>query len=428
MNPDRSHSGLIPITLPPIDPLLASGVHQVPPTSTTQLPALACRMADMPPSAVREILKIAERPDILSFAGGLPAPELFPVEAIAEAHAEVLRDAGGKALQYSTTEGFGPLRTWIANHLSQRGIPARPDELLITSGSQQGIDLVARVFLDPGDVILVENPTYLAAIQAFAAYQVRLVTMPSDDHGILVDEVADLIAAHRPKLIYLVPSFQNPRSTTLPQSRRAAIAELAARKGVAIIEDDPYGELSFDGVPPRPIAAAGEGNVFYLGTFSKTLAPGLRIGWLWGDAAIVRKATICKQAADLHTATLSQRATVALLDRFDYHAHVAKIREVYHERCQTMLTALTEHLPEGCRWAVPTGGMFVWLQLPAELDAEQLFPLAIARKLAFVPGVAFFVENHRRDFVRLNFSNQPPLSIVEGMRRFGEVIAAGLAG
>ena len=423
MNSDRSYSGLHPITIPPLDPALPT---QAPPPSP-RLPRLALRMADMPASAVREILKVAERPDILSFAGGLPAPELFPVEAIAEAHAEVLRDAGGKALQYSTTEGFGPLRTWIAEHLGKRGIPARPDELLITNGSQQGIDLVARVFLDPGDVILVENPTYLAAIQAFAAYQIRLVTMPGDEHGVIVDEVADLIAAHRPKLIYVVSSFQNPRGTTLPQSRRIALAELAARHGVAILEDDPYGELSFAGPPPRPIAAAGQDNVFYVSTFSKTLAPGLRIGWLWGDASIMRKATICKQAADLHTATLSQRATVALLDRFDYAAHVARICAVYRERCQTMLAALAAHLPDGCRWIAPTGGMFVWLQLPGGLDAETLFPGAIARKVAFVPGVAFFVEDHRRDFVRLNFSNQPPAQIIEGMRRFGEVVAEGLA-
>jgi 2-aminoadipate transaminase len=409
-----------------MDPLLAGAAPA--PSPSPHLPRLALRMADMPPSAVREILKIAERPDILSFAGGLPAPELFPVEAIAEAHAEVLRDAGSKALQYSTTEGFAPLRGWIADHLRRRGIAARADEILITSGSQQGIDLVARVFLDPGDVVLVDNPTYLAAIQSFAAYQVRLVTVPSDDDGMIVDEVADLIAAHRPKLIYLVSSFQNPRGTTLPQDRRARLAEIASRGGVAILEDDPYGELSFAGAPPRPMAATGHGNVFYLGTFSKTLAPGLRIGWLWGDAAIVRKATICKQAADLHTATLSQRATAALLDRFDYAGHVAKICEVYRERCQTMLGALRDHLPYGCRWVAPTGGMFVWLQLPSELDAESLFPAAIARKVAFVPGAAFFVEHHRRDFVRLNFSNQPPASIVEGMRRFGEVVSAALAG
>ena len=423
MNSDRSFSGLIPIAIPPLDPAVPSATPAAP---APRLPRLACRMADMPPSAVREILKVAERPDILSFAGGLPAPELFPVAAIAEAHADVLRDDGGKALQYSTTEGFGPLRSWIAAHLRGRGIPARPEELLITSGSQQGIDLVSRVFLDPGDVVLVDNPTYLAAIQSFAAYQVRLVTVPSDEHGMMPDEIADLIAAHRPKLIYLVSSFQNPRGTTMPQARRAEIAEIAARSSVAIIEDDPYGELSFTGPPPRPVAAAGTGNVLYLGTFSKTLAPGLRIGWLWGDAGIVRKATICKQAADLHTATLAQRATAHLLERFDYAGHVAKICEVYRERCHTMLGALSEYLPDGCRWVAPDGGMFVWLQLPAQLDAETLFPAAIARKVAFVPGAAFFVENHRRDFVRLNFSNQPPLSIVEGMRRFGEVIAAAL--
>jgi len=392
------------------------------------LPPLATRMAAMPVSAVREILKVAERPDVLSFAGGLPAPELFPVAAIAEAIAEVLRDSGGAALQYSTTEGYGPLREWIAEHLRGRGIPARPDELLIMNGSQQGIDLVARILLDPGDVVLVENPTYLAAIQAFAAYQVRLVAVPSDDGGMQVDEVAALIAAHKPKLIYLVPSFQNPKGTTLSTARREALAAIAAAHRVAILEDDPYGALSFAGPQPRPIAAAaaaaGHNNVLYLSTFSKTLAPGLRLGWLWGHPALVRKATIAKQAADLHTATLAQRATVALLGRFDYAGHVAKLCEVYSARCQTMLTALAEHTPIGTRWVTPTGGMFVWLQLPAGHDADALLPLAIERKVAFVPGSAFYIDAIRRDVIRLNFSNQPPSAIVEGMRRLGGVIAA----
>ena len=422
MNSDRSYSGLHPITIPPLDPLLPSSA----PTPSPRLPRLACRMADMPPSAVREILKVAERPDILSFAGGLPAPELFPIDAIAEAHAEVLRDQGKSALQYSTTEGFAPLRDWIAGHLRTRGIPARPEELLITSGSQQGIDLVSRVFLDPGDVVLVESPTYLAAIQAFAAYQVRLVAVPSDDQGMQVEHLPQLIATHQPKLIYLVPSFQNPKGTTLPPARRAQLNAIAAEHRVAILEDDPYGELSFDGPPPRPVAADSQGNVLYVGTFSKTLAPGLRIGWLWGDAAIVRKATIAKQAADLHTATLAQRATANLLGRLDYGTHVAKICEVYRQRCQTMLGALSTHMPEGCRWVAPAGGMFVWLQLPVGIDADALLPKAIERKVAFVPGSAFFVEHIRKDFVRLNFSNQPPLSIVEGMRRFGEVVSDAL--
>ena len=424
MTADRQHADPGSTSASLLDPAAdGPGPHEL----AARLPALAGRMAGVPPSAVREILKVAERPDILSFAGGLPAPELFPVEAIAAAHAQVLRDAGGSALQYSTTEGFGPLRAWIAEHLQHRGIAARADQLLITSGSQQGLDLVARVFLDPGDVVLVESPTYLAAIQMFAAYQVRLVPVPSDDDGMQVERLEALITAHRPKLIYLVPSFQNPQGTTLPQARRARLVEIAAAHRVAVLEDDPYGELAFTGPPPRPIAAASPGNVLYLGTFSKTLAPGLRIGWLWGDAAVVRKATIAKQAADLHTATLAQHATATLLATFDYAGHVARICEVYAERCQTMLGALTDHLPAGCRWVAPTGGMFVWLQLPAGLDAGALFAAAIARKVAFGPGNAFFVGEARHDFVRLNFSNQPPLSIVEGMRRFGQVVAAAIA-
>jgi len=422
MNPD-SVPARRTSTAPPFDAVLPVA-HQ--PAPGPRLPALAQRMADMPPSAVREILKVAERPDILSFAGGLPAPELFPVEAIAAAHAEVLGKHGGSALQYSTTEGYGPLRDWIAHHLHGRGIAARPEELLVTSGSQQGIDLVARVFLDPGDVVLVESPTYLAAIQAFRAYQVRLVAVPSDDHGMQVEALPALIAAHKPKLIYLVPSFQNPKGTTLPPARRAQLVSIAAEHRVAVLEDDPYGELAFTGKPPRPIAADGQGNVLYVSTFSKTLAPGLRIGWLWGDAAVVRKATIAKQAADLHTATLAQQAAATLLASFDYHAHVSKIREVYGQRCETLLGALADHLPAGCRWVAPTGGMFVWLQLPAGLNADTLLPAAIARKVAFVPGSAFFVDDIRHDFVRLNFSNQPPASIIEGMRRFGEVISDAL--
>ncbi|HEU4733282.1 MAG TPA: PLP-dependent aminotransferase family protein [Kofleriaceae bacterium] len=419
MNPDRSISGIHAI-LPYAEPIVSSAPAPIP---APRLPPLATRMASMPASAVREILKVAERPDILSFAGGLPAPELFPVDAIAAAHADVLAHNGPAALQYSTTEGFGPLREWIAAHLQKRGIPARTDELLITSGSQQGIDLVARVFLDPGDVVFVESPTYLAAIQAFAAYQVRLVAVPSDDDGLQIEGLAELMAAHQPKLLYLVPSFQNPKGTTMPPERRAQLVALAAEHRVAVLEDDPYGELSFAGPPPRPIAAASPGNVLYLGTFSKTLAPGLRIGWLWGDAAIVRKATICKQAADLHTATLAQRATSKLLESFDYAGHVARICATYGERCRTMLDALAQHT-SGCRWVTPTGGMFVWFQLPPGTDADALFPTAIARKVAFVPGSAFFAGEVRRDFIRLNFSNQPPISIVEGMRRLGQVVAA----
>lgn len=389
-------------------------------------PRLARRMEHMQPSAVREILKVAERPDVLSFAGGLPAPELFPVEEIAAAHAEVLASDGAFALQYSTTEGYGPLREWIAAHLGQRGMAVRPSEVLITSGSQQGIDLVARILLDPGDVVLVENPTYLAALQAFAAYEVKLVPVPSDDDGMQVEHLEELIAAHRPKLIYLVSNFQNPKGTSLSLPRRQLLADLANRHGVAVLEDDPYGELIFSGERLPAVAALGGSNVLHISTFSKTLAPGLRIGWLSGDEALVRKATIVKQAADLHTATLSQRAASVLLRDFDLEAHMRRLRSVYGARCATMLAALRTYMPAGTTWIEPTGGMFVWMQLPGGLDAEALFAQALAKQVAFVPGSAFFVDDIRTDFVRLNFSNRPPELIKEGMRRLGEVVHAAV--
>jgi 2-aminoadipate transaminase len=388
---------------------------------------LASRMEQMQPSAVREILKVAERPEVLSFAGGLPAPELFPTEAIAAAHAEVLASAGGAALQYSTTEGYGPLREWIAQHLRGCRMAVEPSQVLITSGSQQGIDLVARILLDPGDVVLVENPTYLAAVQAFAAYQAKLVPVPSDDDGMQVELLEQLIAEHNPKLIYLVSNFQNPKGTSLSMPRRRQLAALADRHGVAVLEDDPYGELIFRGERLPAVASLGGSNVLHISTFSKTLAPGLRIGWLSGDEALVRKATIVKQAADLHTATLSQRATYTLLRDFDLGAHLATLRAVYGQRCATMLAALRAEMPAGTTWVEPGGGMFVWMRLPRGLDAEALFPLALAKHVAFVPGTAFFVGEAPRDFLRLNFSNRPPELIVEGMRRLGEVVHAAVA-
>jgi 2-aminoadipate transaminase len=390
-------------------------------------PRFARRMEQMQPSAVREILKVAERPEVLSFAGGLPAPELFPVEAIAAAHAEVLATDGAYALQYSTTEGYAPLREWISAHLGRQGIVAKPSEVLITNGSQQGIDLVAKILLDPGDVVLVENPTYLAALQAFAAYEAKLVPVPSDDDGMQVEHLEELIARHRPKLIYLVSNFQNPKGTSLSLVRRQHLAAVADRFGVAVLEDDPYGELIFRGDRLPAVAAMGSSNVLHISTFSKTLAPGLRIGWLSGDEALVRKATIVKQAADLHTATLSQRATVALLRDFDLDAHLSKLRTVYGERCDTMLRALRTYMPQGTSWVEPRGGMFVWMQLPNGLDAEALFVAALAKQVAFVPGSAFFVDDIRRDFVRLNFSNRPPELIQEGMRRLGEVVHAAIS-
>ena len=349
--------------------------------------ALARRMSRMPPSAVREILKVAEQPDVLSFAGGLPAPELFPLEAIAEAHATVLAREGAQALQYSTTEGFGPLREWVAARLRGRGVRCTADEVLITNGAQQGIDLAGRIFVDPGDAVAVESPSYLAALQTFSGLEARFVALPSDDQGLDVDALEERLAAEPVKLIYVVPEFHNPKGTTLSLERRHRLVELAAAHRVPIVEDDPYGELRFRGEFLPPLAALDEeGLVVHLGTFSKTLAPGLRLGWLVGPKPLVRAATIAKQASDLHTATLAQRAAAALLETFDYEAHLGRIRATYASRCEAMLTALERHLPAGTTWTRPDGGLFVWAQLPLGLSSTVLFEDAVRAKVAFVPG------------------------------------------
>jgi 2-aminoadipate transaminase len=384
---------------------------------------LARRMSRMPPSAVREILKVAEQPDVLSFAGGLPAPELFPVEAIAEAHAEVLARDGRAALQYSTTEGYGPLREWVVARLARRGIRVTTDQVLITNGSQQGIDLVGRVLLDPGDAVAVENPSYLAALQTFAGCEASFLPIASDDEGMDVAALERAIVERMPKLIYVVAEFANPKGTTLSYERRLRLVRLAQKHRIPILEDDPYGELRFRGVAPPPLAALDDaGVVVHLGTFSKTLAPGLRLGWLVGPKELVRAVTIAKQAADLHTATLAQRATAALLARFDYDAHLTRLRAVYGERCLTMLSALERHFPHGTRWTQPDGGLFIWTELPAGLSADEIFAHALREKVAFVPGSAFYADAPRCEMMRLNYSNRPADMIEEGMARLGRVV------
>lgn len=392
---------------------------------TVSLP-LASRMSRMKTSAVREILKIAERPEILSFAGGLPAPELFPVEAIAQAHAEVFAHEGPQAMQYSTTEGYGPLREWICGHLAQRGMAATVDQVIITAGSQQGIDLVAKVMLDAGDIVVVENPSYLAALQNFDGYQARIEYVGSDHEGMRVDELEALVArVGKPKLIYIVPNFHNPKGTTLSLERRHALVRFAQKHRVLILEDNPYGELRFRGEALPSLASLDDmGVVVQLGTFSKTLAPGLRIGWAVGSKELMRSLTIVKQSTDLHTATLSQRATARLLEKFDYDAHLTRLRAVYGERCQAMLDALDAHMPEGMKWTHPDGGMFLWAELPRGVRGEDLLPRAIEQRVAFVPGTPFFAANAKAECIRLNYSNRPPELIDEGMRRLASVLAA----
>ncbi len=387
-------------------------------------PVLARRARGVAPSAVREILKVAEQPEMLSFAGGLPAPELFPVEAISRAHQTVLARDGAAALQYSTTEGFGPLREWIAGRFSSNGAPTHTDEVMITSGSQQGIDLVARVLLDPGAVVITENPSYLAALQVFQSAEARVVTVGSDEHGMRVDELEAVLAREPARLIYLVPSFQNPRGTTLPLERREALVAVAKTHGVPVLEDEPYAELRFRGDALPSLASLDDaGWVISLGTFSKTLAPGLRLGWVRSSGTLFKALVVAKQSVDLHCSSLAQRAVAELFaSGFDYEAHLGTIRASYGERCDTMLAALAREMPTGATWTRPDGGLFVWVELPAPLDASALLPRALEQKVAYVPGAPFFAESPRVGSLRLNFSNRPSPLIEEGMKRLGAVL------
>jgi 2-aminoadipate transaminase len=298
----------------------------------------ASRMSRMPVSAIREILKVTEHPEIISFAGGLPAPELFPVSAIAQAHADVFAGDGPAALQYSTTEGWLPLREWIARRMQKRGINASADRVLITTGSQQGIDLVGKVFIERGDAVVVENPCYLAALQAFSGYEAGFISIDSDDEGMRVEQLENALKNSNPKLIYIVSEFANPKGTTLSNERREKLIELSARYRVPILEDNPYSELRYTGEQTHPLAAMdNHGLVVHISTFSKTLSPGMRLGWLIASEEIFQMVVVAKQAADLHTSTIEQRAAARLLESFDYDGHVGHLCDVYGERRQAML-------------------------------------------------------------------------------------------
>ncbi|MDK9700295.1 MAG: PLP-dependent aminotransferase family protein [bacterium] len=398
------------------------------PLPTTKLtahamPELAHRMSLVKSSAVREILKVTERPEIISFAGGLPAPELFPVEAIAAAHTAVLSSDGAAALQYSTTEGYRPLREAIANRLNQQGSHTIADAILITNGSQQGIDLVAKVLLNPGDAVIVENPSYLAALQAMSAYEAEFVVVESDENGMVVEELENILLTHQPKMLYVVPNFNNPTGRTLSLERRKALVRLAQRHRFYILEDDPYGELRFRGERVPSLASLDtQGVVVSLGTFSKTFAPGLRIGWLSGPESFVRSLAVAKQSSDLHTSSLSQRVVEHLLRTFDYEGHIEKIRTSYGKRAQAMLDVLAETMPTGAKWSRPDGGMFIWVELPEDVDAEKLLAEAITQKVAFVPGNSFFANDQKRNFIRLNYSNQSETKIREGITRLAALL------
>ncbi|MFD9068591.1 aminotransferase-like domain-containing protein [Streptomyces lasiicapitis] len=388
-------------------------------------PPLAARAAAIGGSPVRDILAVTARPEVINFAGGLPAPEFFDAKGVAAAYAAVLADEPGRALQYSTTEGEPALRAAVAERYAARGLATGADDILVTTGSQQALSLLATALVEPGDTVLVENPCYLAALQVFAFAGARVVPVPSDADGVDPDALDALVAQHRPKLLYTVPTFQNPTGRTLPAARRAAVAEVAARRGLWIIEDDPYGELRFEGerVPWVASYAGAEDRTVVLGSFSKVMAPGLRLGWLRAPAALRRACAIAKQAADLHTPTVNQLAAAWYLERFDLDAHVARVAGEYRERRDAMLAGLPGALPAGSTWNRPEGGMFLWARLPVGYDATASLPGVVAQDVAYVPGAPFYGGAPEAETLRLCFVTQTPDEIAEGLRR----LRAGLA-
>lgn len=394
----------------------------------------AQRTAGMTSSAIRELLKLTADPEILSFAGGLPAPEVFPVDEIAAAAERVLRAHGAEALQYGTTEGYLPLREMLVRHMGRYGIDVTPDNVLVTSGSQQALDLVGKLFLNPGDRVLTEAPTYLGAIQAFTAYQARCLTVPVDDEGLRVDLLEDALRAG-PKFLYVLPNFQNPAGVTLSLERRRRLVELASRYGTPIVEDDPYGQLRYEGEHVAPLVkldaefhgcAHGErsfrGAVLYLGTLSKTLAPGLRLGWIVAPGEVIRRLVQMKQGTDLHTGTFVQMLAYETARDGFLDGHVRRIREVYGARRNAMLAALEREFPAGVRWTRPEGGLFLWVTLPPGVDASVVLKDALREKVAFVPGASFFPGGGGAETLRLNFSYCGPEVIAEGIRRLGGVL------
>jgi DNA-binding transcriptional MocR family regulator len=376
---------------------------------------------------VRDILELTQRDDVISFAGGLPAPELFPAELIAGAFASALGPTvAARALQYSATEGDPQLRELLAGRMALRGLPAQAGEILVTTGSQQALGLVATVLLDRGDSVLVENPSYLAAIQCFSLAAARMVPVACDDEGLDPDGLPELIERHDPKFLYLVPTFQNPTGRTLPDDRRRRLAEVAAEHGLWIVEDDPYGELRYDGEPLAPVAAypgAGDRTVS-ISSLSKVLAPGLRIGWLRAPAALAPALTIAKQAADLHTSTIDQHAARVSLQAADIDEHIGCICTEYRLRRDALLDGLAAALPPGSTFNRPAGGMFVWARLPAGWDAGRLLVSALRHDVAFVPGAPFYAVEPDPRTLRLSFTTHTPAQIVEGLARLGAATAA----
>jgi len=390
---------------------------------------LAERSRWMKSSVIRELLKFTVQPDIISFAGGLPAPEFFPVRDFEDACRHILQHDAKVALQYSPTEGYSPLKEWLAESMSKYGIWVEPENILMVNGSQQGLDLIGKLFIDPGACVITSAPTYLGALQAWDAYQATYRTVPLDDHGMCVDTLEKVLACgQRPCFVYVLPNFHNPAGTTLPLERRERLVELAREHDLVIIEDDPYGELRYEGEDITPIFRLAPERTLYLSTFSKTVAPGIRLAWVVAPKPIITRLVQAKQGADLHTSTFVQMLANDICQRGILRQHVKRLRDVYRSRRDTMLDAMEEHWPQGTSWTRPEGGLFLWARVPECIDTQEFLAKAIEAKVAYVPGSAFYpTQGGGKHTMRLNFSNAREELINEGIYRIGIALKQELA-
>lgn len=382
------------------------------------------RMADIRSSAVRDLFAAATRPDMISFSGGMPEIRRVPIDSVIGATTAALRDSGAEALQYGSSEGRPAIRQVVVELMAEIGVRVKPDDLVITAGAQQALDLIAKIFIDPGDTIITEGPTYLGALQAFSAYQPNVVCIPMDEHGMRTDLLAEELERVGPrgaKFIYTIPNFQNPAGVTLTPSRRRELLELARKYDIPVIEDDPYGRLRFEGGHCLPLRALDD-EVIYLGTFSKIFAPGLRLGWVIAPHPIMAKLILAKQAADLCGSAFAQATAERYFADTRWRRVLQDLTRAYAERRDTMVASLAEHFPAEARWTVPEGGFFVWVEMPSFLDLKSILAEAVERGVTYVPGDAFFPDGRGRNCMRLGFCYAEPDAIREGIRRLAEVL------
>ncbi len=383
----------------------------------------ADRMERVKVSEIREILKFI-KPGIVSFAGGLPAPELFPVEELKKITTKVLEESGSKALQYTPSEGYFPLREKIVKRMKKLGVDTSAENILIVNGSQQGLDFSGKIFLNPNDVVICESPSYLGAINAFKTYQCDFIEVPTDNNGMKVDELEKILKnIPKAKMIYVIPDFQNPTGKTWSVNRRKSLLDVADKFNLPIIEDNPYGELRFEGEYVPPIKSFDtEGRVIFLGTFSKILCPGFRIGWVCADKEVLDNYILIKQAADLQCNPLTQRQISVFLDEYDLDNHIEKIKQVYKKRRDVMITIIKEEFPQEVKYSYPEGGLFTWIELPEHINARVLLEKTHEQKVAFVPGGSFYPNGGHENYIRLNFSNMSEDKIVRGMRVISKIL------